>query len=228
MARMRPTYRLTAPATSVYVGDCRDVMAALPAESVDLIFADPPFNWNVRYAAWDDSLPREDYLQFTRQWLDGCIRLLAPHGSLWVNIPDDTAAEIVMHLKGRGLEMVNWCVWHFRFGQCRKTNFIVSKVHALYFVKDRKRRTWNPDAVLELSDRAAVCLPTDQGGPGPRSGPRFGFRRGQACEPVGVMMRAMNRPASRWARANFSPVLNGDSLRLFRWRGSGSPTATAD
>ena len=44
----------------------------------------------------------------------------------------------------------------FRFGQCRNSSFIMSKVHALYFCKDPAARTWNPDEVLELSDRASV------------------------------------------------------------------------
>jgi site-specific DNA-methyltransferase (adenine-specific) len=81
---------------------------------------------------------------------------LNDHGSFWINIPDDTAAEIVVHLKKRGLVMINWCIWHFRFGQHRVGNFIVSKVHALYFARDRENRVWNPDSVLEPSDRAAV------------------------------------------------------------------------
>jgi DNA modification methylase len=73
-----------------------------------------------------------------------------------VNIPDDTAAEIVVHLKQRGLVMINWCIWHFRFGQHRMGNFIVSKVHALYFARSREQRTWNSAAILEPSDRAAI------------------------------------------------------------------------
>jgi site-specific DNA-methyltransferase (adenine-specific) len=153
---MDPAFHLDDPATDVYVGDCRKVLAKLPAKSVDLVFADPPFNWDVRYGEWDDKRPREEYLGFTRGWLDGCIRVLADHGSLWVNIPDDTAAEIVLHLKSRGLAMINWCIWHFRFGQHRAGNFIVSKVHALYFAKDPANRKWNPDEVLEPSDRAAI------------------------------------------------------------------------
>jgi site-specific DNA-methyltransferase (adenine-specific) len=52
--------------------------------------------------------------------------------------------------------MINWCIWHFRFGQYRVGNFIVSKVHALYFARDRDKRVWNPEAVLEPSDRAAI------------------------------------------------------------------------
>lgn len=151
-----PTYRLDDPDTRVFVGDCREVLAALPARSVDLIFADPPFNWDVPYGDWDDARPRGEYLTFTEQWLDACQRVLADAGSFWVNIPDDTAAEVVVHLKKRGLVMINWCVWHFRFGQHRTGNFIVSKVHALYFARSRERRTWNPQAVLEPSDRAAI------------------------------------------------------------------------
>lgn len=142
------------PLTKVYVGDCREVLPELPAESVDLAFADPPFNWEVTYDGWDDGLPRNEYLAFTYRWLDLLIRQLTPRGSLWVNIPDDTAAEIVVHLKQRGLQMVNWCIWHFRFGQCRRENFIVSKVHVLYFARDRHDRIWNPDDILVSSDRA--------------------------------------------------------------------------
>jgi DNA modification methylase len=152
----KATYRLTEPETEVYVGDCRAVLGDFPKKSVDLIFADPPFNWDVPYGEWDDSKPRQEYLTFTHQWLDACLEVLNDRGSLWVNIPDDTAAEIVVHLKQRGMVMINWCIWHFRFGQHRTGNFIVSKVHALYFARNREIRTWNPDAVLEPSDRAAV------------------------------------------------------------------------
>jgi site-specific DNA-methyltransferase (adenine-specific) len=152
----KPTFRLDNPSTEIYVGDCREALNALPDRSVDLIFADPPFNWDVPYGEWDDGRPRQEYIAFTHEWLDACMRVLNDHGSFWVNIPDDTAAEIVVHLKQRGLLMINWCIWHFRFGQYRVGNFIVSKVHALYFARHPENRLWNPDAVLEPSDRAAV------------------------------------------------------------------------
>ncbi len=145
------------PDTRLYVGDCRDVLAAIPDKgSVDLVFADPPFNWDVPYESWKDGMPRDAYERFTFDWLDACVDCLAPHGSIWVNIPDDTAAEIVMHLKRRGLTMINWCVWHFRFGQNRDSSFIMSKVHALYFAKAPANRRWNAEAVMEPSDRATI------------------------------------------------------------------------
>jgi DNA modification methylase len=158
-AEAKPDYSEAGGATRVYVGDCRDVLPRIGEVrrgEVDLVFADPPFNWNRAYDKWDDQLPDAEYLAFTYRWLDLSVDALRPHGAIWVNIPDDWAAEIVMHLKGRGLKMINWCIWHYRFGQNNKSRFINSKVHALYFAKNARERRWNLDAVLEPSDRATT------------------------------------------------------------------------
>ena len=145
----------------IHIGDCREIIPSLEEckkKQVDLIFADPPFNWSVPYDQWHDGMPRNDYLDFTYAWLKACADALDDRGSLWVNIPDDTAAEIVVYLKKIGLHMVNWCVWHYRFGQHTKSRFINSKVHALYFAKndDAAKRIWHPERVLEMSDRAST------------------------------------------------------------------------
>ncbi len=172
MPAIRESLRLPAadhtsakPLCRVYVGDCREWMAKLPGGAFDLIFADPPFNWKRDYDrhetghAWDDARPDDEYLDFTYTWLDLAAERLAEHGSLWVNIPDTWAAEIVVHMKrARGMHLVNWCIWHYRFGQNTRSRFINSKVHALYFMKnpDHPDRRWNPDVVAEVSDRRAI------------------------------------------------------------------------
>ena len=160
------THPETGVVASVRIGDCREKLLEFDEvknAEVDLVFADPPFNWARDYDrhetgdAWDDAaMSREQYLSFTEEWLNICAGALKPTGSMWVNIPDDSAAEIVVHLKKIGLHMVNWCVWHYRFGQNTKGRFINSKVHALYFCKDPNKRTWNPDPILEISDRRAI------------------------------------------------------------------------
>lgn len=160
------THPETGVVASVRIGDCREKLLEFEAvknAEVDLVFADPPFNWARDYDrhqtgdAWDDAaMSREEYLTFTEQWLEICAGSLKETGSMWVNIPDDSAAEIVVHLKKIGMHMVNWCVWHYRFGQNTKGRFINSKVHALYFCKNPYRRTWNPEPVLEVSDRRAI------------------------------------------------------------------------
>ena len=154
-----PEFELGSPDTRVYVGDCRELLPRIKEvreSKVDLVFADPPFNWNRGYDKWDDQLPDAEYLGFTYTWIDLCIAALRPSGSMWINIPDDWAAEIVVHCKARGMKMVNWCVWHYRFGQNTKKKFISSKVHALYFVKAPFEKTWNPLEVLEATDRATT------------------------------------------------------------------------
>jgi len=151
---MNPAYSLEAPRTEVYVGDCRKVLYYGIDARPDLIFADPPFNWDMPYDQWKDEMPRDEYLQFTYEWLDACAFKLADNGALWVNIPDDTAAEIVMHLKAIGLMLINWCIWHYRFGQYTNSRFIASKTHLLYFGRPTPR-TWNPDDILVPSDRAS-------------------------------------------------------------------------
>ncbi len=159
------THKDTGVTAAVRIGDCREQLLKFKEvkdQSVDLVFADPPFNWARDYDrhetgdAWDDAaLSRDEYLDFTYQWLDLCVNALKPTGSMWVNIPDDSAAEIVVHLK-KSMHMVNWCIWHYRFGQNTKGKFINSKVHALYFCKDPENRTWNADPILEESDRRAI------------------------------------------------------------------------
>lgn len=163
-ASLAATHTLADPDCRIYVGDCRELLPQIPEvrrSEVDLVFADPPFNWKRGYDKWDDDMPEREYLQFTYDWIDLCIGALRPGGSLWINIPDDWAAEIVVHLKQRKLAMINWCVWHYRFGQNRTGAFINSKVHVLYFLKGegsdlRHKRVWNPSEVLEMSDRAST------------------------------------------------------------------------
>ena len=162
--------KMGAPARCrVFVGDCREILGDLPEvkqSKLDLVFADPPFNWNRAYDKYSDKLPEQQYLDFTFDWLDLCITGLRPGGALWVNIPDDWAAEVVCYLKGRTerkpptvMDMQNWCIWHYRFGQNAVERFINSHVHALYFTKpetETSKRYWDPREILEISDRAAI------------------------------------------------------------------------
>lgn len=167
------TIRVTRDAytATAHIGDCRKILPALDAvrnSQVSLVFADPPFNWNRAYDRWDDKMPEREYLDFTYTWINHCVQALRPGGSLWINIPDDWAAEITAFLKGRfegtpgvptlaaRMHMENWCIWHYRFGQNTTKRFINSKVHALHFVKEGGTPIWNANEVLEQSDRAAI------------------------------------------------------------------------
>jgi site-specific DNA-methyltransferase (adenine-specific) len=73
-------------AITLYLGDCLSGMADLPAESVDAIVTSPPYNIGVSYGAYNDKIPRKDYLQWIKEWGNHVRRVLSPKGSLFLNM----------------------------------------------------------------------------------------------------------------------------------------------
>ncbi len=137
----------------VIEGDCVKVLAELPAGSVDLVFADPPFNIGYEYDVYDDRRAKADYLAWTETWLAAAVRVLKPDGSFFLAIGDEFVAEHKVRLDALGLTMRNWIVWHYTFGVNCAKKFNRSHAHILYYVKNPKRYTFNPDAVRVPSAR---------------------------------------------------------------------------
>src|SRR5262245_10844075 len=75
-------------------GDCIKGMSALDAGSVDLAFADPPFNIGYEYDAYDDRQEHSSYLDWSRRWIAAVYRVLKPNGTFWLAIGDEYAAEL--------------------------------------------------------------------------------------------------------------------------------------
>lgn len=126
------------PRNTVARGDCLASMASWPEASIDLVFADPPYNIGFQYDQYEDDRHDEDYIAWTEAWISGCARLLKPTGSLYILIGDEYAAEVRMHLKKlereRKLAFRNWVVWHYTFGQNCKAKFNRSHAHLFYCV----------------------------------------------------------------------------------------------
>ncbi len=86
------------PSNTILRGDCIDVLASLPENAVDLVFADPPYNLQLQNDLyrpnlskvdavddhWDKFASFADYDRFTRNWLAACRRVLKDSGTLWV------------------------------------------------------------------------------------------------------------------------------------------------
>jgi site-specific DNA-methyltransferase (adenine-specific) len=77
-------------------GDCIEVMKTLPESSVDLIVTSPPYSVNINYDVYDDNTTIDEYLNFTKKWLEGAFRLLKDDGRICVNVPFE------INLKDRG------------------------------------------------------------------------------------------------------------------------------
>jgi modification methylase len=117
------------PLNSIIVGDCIAELARLPETSVDLVFADPPYNLqlnsellrpnNSRVDGVDDEWDKfgsfADYDRFTREWLAGCRRVLKPEGALWVIGSYHNIFRVGTILQDLGFWILNDVIW-------RKTN----------------------------------------------------------------------------------------------------------
>jgi DNA modification methylase len=145
--------RSSAVSDQVYTGDCLTALSQLSAQSVDLAFADPPFNIGYEYDQYDDSRERDDYLRWTERWLTAVKRVLKPNGSFFVAIGDEYAAEIKVRLDQLGFTMRNWIIWHYTFGVNCKKKFNRSHAHIFYYVADPNRFTFNPDGIRVPSAR---------------------------------------------------------------------------
>lgn len=98
------------PVNAVIQGDALKVLATFPDESVDLVFADPPYNLDKAYTTYDDEKDREVYLNWCNAWLDQYIRILKPTGSLYVlNLPRWGMYHAAY--LNRRLYFQNWIVW---------------------------------------------------------------------------------------------------------------------
>jgi site-specific DNA-methyltransferase (adenine-specific) len=135
------------------VGDALRILPSFTEGSVDLAFADPPFNIGYEYDQYDDARSKAEYLAWTEKWLAGVRRLLKPTGSFFVAIGDEYVAELKVRLDALGLTMRNWIVWHYTFGVNCTKKFNRSHAHILYYVVDPKSFTFNDDEVRVPSAR---------------------------------------------------------------------------
>jgi len=142
---------------TVHEGDCLDLLARLPAASVHLAFADPPFNIGYDYDTYDDRRTADDYLAWSHRWMAGVVRALRPDGTFWLAIGDEYAAELkVLATRELGLTCRSWVVWYYTFGVNCKQKFSRSHAHLFHFVKDPTAFTFNTDAIRVPSARELV------------------------------------------------------------------------
>lgn len=128
---------------NIYQGDCIQRLAKLDAGSVDLVFADPPFNIGYSYDVYDDSQNSETYLKWCRDWISGVHRALKPDGTFWLAIGDEYAAELKIESQKAGFHCRSWVIWYYTFGVNCVNGFSRSHTHLFHFVKDKKKFTFN-------------------------------------------------------------------------------------
>jgi site-specific DNA-methyltransferase (adenine-specific) len=143
----------------LYKADCLDVLAGMPEESVDMVFADPPYFLSsgsftcqngrmvpVKKADWDLSKGLEADYEFHKAWILAVRRVLKPAGTLWVSGTYHSIYECGMAIQQAGFKILNDIAWYKPNASpnlsCRY--FTASHETLIWAIKDpRAKHTFN-------------------------------------------------------------------------------------
>ncbi len=173
------------PRNQILGGDCIEIMNSLPAESVDLIFADPPYNLQLKGDLhrpdnslvdavddeWDQFSSFSVYDKFTRDWLRAARRLLKPNGAIWVIGSYHNIFRVGASLQDAGYWILNDVIWRKsnpmpnfrgkRFTNAHETMIWAGK-------SEESKYTFNYEALKALNDdvqmRSDWVIPICNGG----------------------------------------------------------------
>ena len=95
----------------LYQGNSIQWLASLDDSSVDLVFADPPYN--IKKADWDNFESQEEYINWSIQWIAQASRILKSSGSLYVCGFSEILADL-KHPASRYLKHCRWLIWHYK------------------------------------------------------------------------------------------------------------------
>lgn len=144
------------PNGKLYLGDCVKVMQSFDSESVDLIFADPPYN--IKKADWDNLGSQQEYVIWSERWIKETERILKPTGSLYVC----GFSEILADIKSPAMKFFDncrWIIWHYKNKASLVNDWGRSHESILHFRKTKKH-TFNVDAVRIPYSEHTLKYPT--------------------------------------------------------------------
>ena len=134
------------PVNTLQQGDCIKGLTTFPDGCVKLAFADPPFNIGYEYDVYEDKRTADDYLDWSKKWIEQVHRVLSDDGTFWLAIGDEFAAELKMISQREvGFHCRSWVIWYYTFGVNCRRGFSRSHTHLFHFVKDPKNFTFNSE-----------------------------------------------------------------------------------
>ena len=139
----QPTLYYQHPAGQLWLGDAVEWLRSLETTSVDLVFADPPYN--IKKAEWDTFASQQAYVDWSMQWIEQAARVLKPTGTLYVCGFSEILADLKLPAS-RFFVGCKWIVWHYKNKGNMANDWGRSHESILHFRKT-KDFTFNVDDV---------------------------------------------------------------------------------
>lgn len=161
-ARMRVFFETSMG--KLYNTDCLKLLENMDNESVDTVFADPPFNLKKEYdKGINDSLSTTQYIEWCYKWIEECIRVLKPGGSLFIyNIPKWTI--IFSEFLNKRMTFRSWIAVDMKFSLPISGRLYPAHYGLLYYVKGPKPNTFNKQRIPVMTCRHCGGEIKDYGG----------------------------------------------------------------
>ncbi len=141
---------------ALHQGDCLDLLRTMKDESVDLVFADPPFNLSKDYGATpngkkiNDKMSDDEYLAWCLAWMTECERVLAPGGAFWLyNLPKWNI-ELGHYMNQLGLMFRHWVAIDLKMMLPIQGKLYPSHYSLLYYTKGKPRTFERPRVPIPL------------------------------------------------------------------------------
>jgi site-specific DNA-methyltransferase (adenine-specific) len=156
----------------LYEGDCLTVMPSLPADSADVIFADPPFNLGKSYSSKiNDAMEEKEYLAWSKRWITEATRILKPGGSFFLyNLPKWNLR--LGDFLSSQLTFRHWVAINMTYRLPIQGRLYPSHYSLLYFVKGPKPVIFHPDRLPIETCRHCGGEKHDYGGYKDKMNPR--------------------------------------------------------
>jgi site-specific DNA-methyltransferase (adenine-specific) len=128
---------------SLFQGDSLEWLKSLDKESVDLIFADPPYNINK--AEWDKFENQEKYIEWSMQWIGEAYRILKPTGTMYICGFSEILADI-KHPSMKYFKSCKWLIWYYK-NKANLGNDWGRSHESILHLRKGKKQTFNVDDV---------------------------------------------------------------------------------
>lgn len=134
----------------IYHGESINILKnEISSESVDLVFIDPPYNIGKKFSNFHDKWPSDaEYANWAYQWIDECIRVLKPTGSLYLMCSTQAMPYLDLYIRDK-LTILSRIVWSYDSSGVQAKKYFGSMYEPiLYCVKDSQNYCFNSEEIL--------------------------------------------------------------------------------